>query len=88
MPRQQETPNWQPIDKLPQIAWMIDRMTESAEEQLENLHAAEDRPHVLDLPTVDRVIRGYTEQQGDLWLYREQLPDAQRRRSRGWKDDW
>jgi hypothetical protein len=73
MPRPQETPNWQPISMLPQIAWMIDGMTESAEEQLDNLHAAEDQPHVLDLPTVDRVIRVYTEQQGDLWLYREQL---------------
>jgi hypothetical protein len=48
-------------------------MAESAEEQLANLHEAEARPHVLDLPTVDRVIRVYTEQQGDLWLYREQL---------------
>lgn len=73
MPRPQEPPTWQPIDKLPMIAWAIDGMTESAEEQLGNLRAAEDRPHVLDLPTVDRVIRVYTEQQGDLWLYREQL---------------
>jgi hypothetical protein len=73
MPRPQETLNWQPISQLPQIAWMIDGMTESAEEQLGNLHEAEDQPHVLDLPTVDRVIRVYTEQQGDLWLYREQL---------------
>ncbi len=73
MPRPQETPNWQPIAQLPQIAWMIDGMTESAEEQLANLHEAEDRPHVLDLPTVDRVIKVYTEQRDDLWLYREQL---------------
>jgi len=73
MPRPQETPNWQPIAQLPQIAWMIDGMTESAEEQLVNLHQAEDRPHVLDLPTVDRVIQAYTEQQSNLWLYREQL---------------
>jgi hypothetical protein len=73
MPRPQETLNWQPISMLPQIAWMIDGMTESAEEQLGNLHEAEDQPHVLDLPTVDRVIRLYTAQQGDLWLYREQL---------------
>ena len=73
MPRPQETPMWQPISMLPQIAWMIDGMTESAEEQLVNLREVEDQPHVLDLPTVDRVIRVYTEQQGDLWLYREQL---------------
>jgi hypothetical protein len=64
---------WQPIAMLPQIAAMIDGMAESAEEQLGNLRQAEDQPHVLDLPTVDRVIRVYTEQQGDLWLYQEQL---------------
>jgi len=54
----------------------IDGMAESAEEQLANLQQAETRPHLLDLPTVDRVIRVYTEQQGDLWLYREQLARA------------
>jgi len=73
MPQPNETPTWQPITQLPLIAWAIDGMTESAEEQLANLREAEDRPHVLDLPTVDRVIRVYTEQQGDLSLYREQL---------------
>lgn len=73
MPQPQDAPTWQPISKLPQIAWMIDGMTESAEEVLADLREAEGRPHVLDLPTVDRVIRVYTEQQGDLWLYREQL---------------
>jgi hypothetical protein len=73
MPRPQEPLTWQPIDKLPMIAWSIDGMTESAEEQLGNLREAEDRPHVLDLPTVDRVIRVYTELQGDLSLYHEQL---------------
>jgi len=73
MPQPQGTPTWQPISKLPMIAWAIDGMTESAEEQLGNLRQAEDQPYVLDLPTVDRVIRVYTEQQGDLWLYQEQL---------------
>src|SRR6266511_1153633 len=78
MPRPKDTPTWQPISQLPLIAWAIDGMAQSAEEQLGNLHEAEDQPHVLDLPTVDRVIKAYTEQQGDLWLYREQLTDAQR----------
>jgi len=73
MPQPKDTPTWQPISQLPLIAWAIDGMAESAEEQLANLHEAEDQPHVLDLPTVDRVIKVYTEQQGDLWLYREQL---------------
>ena len=73
MPQSQDTPTWQPISQLPLIAWAIDGMAESADEQLGNLHEAETQPHVLDLPTVDRVIKVYTEQQGDLWLYREQL---------------
>jgi hypothetical protein len=46
---------------------------ERAEEQLANLDAAKTQPHVLDLPTLDRVIRVATEQQGDRWLYQEQL---------------
>ena len=73
MPQPKDTPTWQPITQLPLIAWAIDGMAESADEQLTNLQQAEDQPHVLDLPTVDRVIKVYTEQQGDLWLYREQL---------------
>jgi len=73
MPQPQDTPTWQPIEQLPLITWAIDGMLESADEQLGNLQQAEDQPHVLDLPTVDRVIKVYTEQQGDLWLYREQL---------------
>jgi len=73
MPQPKDTPSWQPISQLPLIAWAIDGMAESADEQLANLREAETRPHVLDLPTVDRVIKVYTEQQGDLWLYREQL---------------
>lgn len=48
-------------------------MTDSAEEQLTNLQEAETRPHVLDDATVDRLIRVYTEQKEDLWLYEEQL---------------
>jgi hypothetical protein len=69
----QQEPNWQPLTQLPLIATMIDGMTESAEEQLVNLQRAEARPHVLDNATVDRLIRVYTEQKNDLWLYAEQL---------------
>jgi hypothetical protein len=73
MSQPKDTPMWKPISQLPLIAWAIDGMAESADEQLANLHQAEDQPHVLDLPTVDRVIKVYIEQQRDLWLYREQL---------------
>src|SRR6266498_1456744 len=73
MPQPQQEPTWQPLSQLPLIAYAIDGMTDSAEEQLTNLQEAETRPHVLDDATVDRLIRVYTEQKDDLWLYEEQL---------------
>ena len=73
MPQPQPEPTWQPLSQLPLIAYAIDGMTDSAEEQLTNLQEAETRPHVLDDATVDRLIRVYTEQKDDLWLYEEQL---------------
>lgn len=68
-----QTPNWQPISALPQVAWMIDGMLESADEQLGNLHTAQNRPGALDNATLDRLIDVYTRQQNDLPLYTEQL---------------
>ena len=73
MPKPKQEPTWQPLSQLPMIAYMIDGMTDSAEEQLVNLQQAEERPHVLDNATLDRLTQVYTEQQGDLWLYEEQL---------------
>src|SRR5919108_6280958 len=69
----QPSPTWQPLSQLPLIAYAIDGMTDSAEEQLTNMEEAETRPHVLDDATIDRLIRVYTEQKDDLWLYEEQL---------------
>jgi hypothetical protein len=96
MPRPQQQPNWQPISQLPLIAHMIDGMTDSAEEQLVNLQQAEAQPHLLDNATVDRLIRVYTEQKNDLWLYEEQFArwGSSRRaprkplRSHGWISAW
>ncbi len=73
MPKPKQEPTWQPLSQLPMIASMIDGMTDSAEEQLVNLQQAEEQPHDLDNATLDRLTRVYTEQQGDLWLYEEQL---------------
>ncbi len=67
------TPQWQPIGKLPVIAYAIDGMLESAEEQYPTLEEAWPTPHVLDDYTVGRVVKVYTEQRDDLWLYEEQL---------------
>ena len=44
--------NWQPASFLPKIAEMIDGMLESAEENLENLLQAKNKPHVMDEYTV------------------------------------
>jgi hypothetical protein len=66
-------PTWQPISQLPMIAWAITGMADEAAIQVLNLREAQKRPHVLDDATVNRVIASYTQQQGDLWLYEEQL---------------
>ncbi len=66
-------PQWQPIDKLPVIAYAIDGLLESAEEQYPTLEEARPRPHMLDDYTVGRVVKVYTQQRDDLWLYEEQL---------------
>jgi len=67
------TPQGQPIGKLPVIAYAIDGMLGSAEEQYPTLEEARPQPHMLDDYTVGRVVEVYTEQRNDLWLYEEQL---------------
>src|SRR6266446_6537985 len=69
----QPSPQWQPIERLPLIATHIDGMLESATEQYETLQLAKPKPYVLDNYTVGRVIEVFTTQQGDLWLFDEQL---------------
>jgi len=70
---QNQEPRWNPISRLPMIATAIDEMLGTAEEQHGNLQQARERPHVLDDYTVGRVIKVFTEQSNDLWLYEEQL---------------
>jgi len=70
---EQTTPQWQPIEQLALIASHIDGMVESATEQYETLQLARPKPFVLDNYTVGRVIDVFTTQQGDLWLFDEQL---------------
>ncbi len=70
-PRQQ--PQWRPIEQLSSIAYHIDGMLESATEQYETLQLAQPKPFVLDDYTVGRVIKAFTAQQNDLWLFDEQL---------------
>jgi hypothetical protein len=68
-----ETPQWQPIERLASLASHIDGMLESATEQYETLQLAKPKPFVLDNNTVERLIDVFTTQQGDLWLFDEQL---------------
>ncbi len=68
-----QTPNWQPISFLPELAEMVDGMLASAEEVYGSLQQAQDRPHVMDDYTIGRVREVHTTQRNDLWLYEEQL---------------
>jgi hypothetical protein len=68
-----QTPNWQPISFLPQIAEMIDGMLESAQNVHDSLQQARTRPHVMDDYTLGRVREAHGTQLNDLWLYEEQL---------------
>jgi hypothetical protein len=68
-----QTPNWQPISFLPQIAEMIDGMLESAQGVLDSLERARTQPHVMDDYTLGRVREVHGTQLNDLWLYQEQL---------------
>ena len=73
MQESHQTPNWQPISFLPQIAEMIDGMLASAQEVHANLKRARTRPHVMDDYTLGRVREVHGTQLNDLWLYEEQL---------------
>jgi hypothetical protein len=66
-------PEFQPISQLMLIAYVLDGMLESATETGQALEEARPKPYVLDDATVNRVLRVYTTQQNDRWLYDEQL---------------
>jgi hypothetical protein len=68
-----QQPQWQPVSKLPLITTHIDGMLEDAQEQYQTLLPAKARPHALDDYTVNRVIKVFTDQQHNLWLFDEQL---------------
>lgn len=73
MDESHQTPNWQPISFLPQIAEMIGGMLESAQEVHDSLQQARTRPHTMDDYTLGRVRGVHGTQLNDLWLYEEQL---------------
>ena len=67
------SPNWQPIEALPQIAGMLDGQLNSVRQQMANLEQCIDRPHVLDATMVARVKAVFGEQRDMLSVFREQL---------------
>lgn len=84
---------------LPVIAESVDGMLSAATKMHRMLTDAKSRPPLLDMATVERLIRAHTQQKDDLWLFKEQLhrwqtlpPDAaSRRKSPGFRGncrDW
>lgn len=69
---EQPEPTWQPLSKLPLIAYAQRGMREAADDVYHSLMEAKPKPHVLDDATIARVIRVHTAQRDDLWLYAEQ----------------
>lgn len=72
MPTEQK-PTWQPISALPMVTTFIDRMREDTEEQYQTLLPVKEKPYVLDDYTAGRVIKVFTDQKNDLWLWEKQL---------------
>ena len=68
-----DTPQWQPLSALAQIARDIDEQFANTREQYDTLLDARDRPHVLDDAIVTRFIRLITDELEFLPVYREQL---------------
>ena len=65
--------HWQPIDKMPLIAGMIDGSLEDTREHLATLTEARPRPHVLDDATLDRSERVHREQAQFVAIYAQQI---------------
>ncbi len=68
-----QTPRWRPIRDLPILTSILDSMLHDVEGQYRTLLECRPKPYVLDDSTVDRVIRVFRQQKGDLPVYGEQL---------------
>jgi len=69
----EEQPQWQPIEMLPVFEEMIEGIWESTVEQVHNLEQASHKPHVLDDATLSRLIKTFTEQKENHWLFETQF---------------
>ena len=72
MVMEREPIHWQPITMLPTLVMMADGALAEAEEQLENMRIAVQRPDMLDAATIDRAIGISEEQRHFLTIYAEQ----------------
>lgn len=68
-----DTPQWQPLSALAQIARDIDEQFANTREQYATLLEVRERPHVLDDAIVARFLRLVTDELEFLPIYREQL---------------
>jgi len=69
---QREPIHWQPLTMLPTLVMMADDALAEAEEQLEHMRIAVQRPGLLDAATIDRAVGIYEEQRHFLTIYAEQ----------------
>ena len=67
------TPEWQPLERLPLIAEMIDGYVADAQEQEQTLREAKQRPHVFDDALVDRIDKVYGDALEMTGLFEQQL---------------
>ena len=64
---------WQPIGRLSLVRLQIESLLQIANEQRASLQEAKAQLHVLDDSTLVGVIKFFTTQKKDLWLFDEQL---------------
>lgn len=57
----QETPIMQPLSMLPELAFLLAEQTRTAQAMTAALSAAFDIQHMVDAPTVNRVITNYSD---------------------------
>ena len=64
---------WQPIGRLSLVTFQIDTLLQAANEQRTSLQEAKAHSSIVDDSTIAGVIKVFTAQKKDLWLFDEQL---------------
>jgi hypothetical protein len=72
--------NWYGLNMLPLYVEMNEGLLEASRDQLENLKKVQVKPHVLDSPTIDRIIKLHQSQNADNWVFFEQC--------KKWRNDY